>query len=96
MADTKTNSNSRHTLIMTEREHISITGIVDVISFDEEMILAETDMGVLILKGSNLHVNRLSLEKGDLDIEGHIDSLNYEEQHSMSKNRASLLSKLFK
>ena len=96
MAETNSNSNSKHTIIMTERERLAITGIVDVISFDEEMILAETQMGVLVLKGSNLHVNRLSVEKGHLDIEGTIDSLNYEEQHSLSKNKASLLSKLFK
>lgn len=86
----------RHTVTMEKREKISITGVLDVISFDEEMIVAETEMGALILKGINLHVNKLNLEKGDLDIDGEIYSLTYEENGSIGKDKGSLFSKIFK
>ena len=55
----------------------NLTGILDVISFDENTIVLDTDMGLLTIKGKDLHVNRLSLEKGEIDIEGRTDSLVY-------------------
>ena len=81
---------------MERREHVFVTGVLEVISFDEESIIAETDMGVLVLRGVNLHVNKLNLENGDLDINGEIISLFYEEQHAHGKGRTSWLAKLFK
>ena len=92
MAETR----AKHNVIMSERENISVTGVIDVISFDEETIIAETEVGALILKGTDLHVNGLSLEKGELEIDGHIDSLTYEDQSNYGKNKASFLSKIFK
>lgn len=86
----------KHTIVMEQRENISVTGVVDVISFDEEAIIAETEMGVLILKGINLHVNRLNLDKGELEIDGEINSLNYEESGSYGKVGGSFFSKIFK
>lgn len=87
---------SKHSVIMEQRENISITGVIDVISFDEEAIVSETEMGVLILKGLNLHVNRLNLEKGELDVDGEIFSLTYEESGSYGKVGGSFFSKIFK
>ena len=89
-------SNGKHNLNMEKRENVSMTGVLDVISFDEDMIVAETDMGILILKGENLHVNRLNLEKGDLEVEGLITNVTYEEEGSFSSPKGSLLSKIFK
>lgn len=87
---------SLHTVIMQQRHKISVTGVLDVISFDEEMIVAETDMGVLILKGINLHVSRLSLEKGELDIEGEAASLMYEDTAAYGKPGGSFFGRIFK
>ena len=92
MAETR----GKHTVVMSERETISVTGVIDVISFDEETIIAETEAGALILRGTELHVNGLSLEKGELEVDGRIDSLTYEEQNSYGKNKPSFLSKIFK
>lgn len=47
-----------------------ITGIADVVSFDENTIVLDTDMGLLTLKGKELHVSRLTLEKGEVDVDG--------------------------
>ena len=64
-----------HRLNMEDRKRLEMTGISDVISFDLNKILLETDYGVVTVKGDNLHVNRLSVEKGELDIDGSIQSL---------------------
>ena len=68
-----------HRLNMEDRKRLEMTGISDVISFDLNKILLETDYGVVTVKGDNLHVNRLSVEKGELDIDGSIQSLEYSE-----------------
>ena len=56
----------------------------------------ETEQGMLMIKGMELHVNRLTLDKGEVDIDGRIDSFTYSEQSSMSAKGESLLSRLFK
>lgn len=53
-------------------------------------------MGLLTIKGKNLHVSRLTLEKGEVDIEGNVDSLTYSSNASYRKSGESLLSRLFK
>ncbi len=63
--------------------------MVDVLSFDVAEILLETELGMLLIKGHDLHVNRLSLEKGEIDIEGRIDSLTYSELKN-TENRLNL------
>lgn len=95
MADEK-RSSGRHTVVMDRRETVSVTGVIDVVSFDEETIIAETEMGILILHGENLHVNRLNLETGDLEIDGSILNLSYEDQAGYAKGKSSLLGKLFR
>ena len=58
---------------------MEITGVEDVISFDTKEVLLETTMGILTIKGEDLKVNRLSIEKGELEIEGTVDSMEYSE-----------------
>lgn len=85
-----------HKLTLNNRRTCTISGVVDVLSFDLGEILLETDQGMLMIKGSELHVNRLTLEKGEVDIEGKIDSLTYSEVSGYSNKSESLFSKLFK
>lgn len=84
-----------HTVIMEGRERLSISGVEDVESFDEETIVLYTSKGMLIVKGDNLHIDKLSLDGGDLSVEGYIDSLRYEEETGR-KGGESLISRLFK
>ena len=65
-------------------------------SFDENEIILETDQGMLMIKGNELHVNRLTLDKGEVDVDGRIDSFTYSEQSSLGSKGESLLSRLFK
>lgn len=88
-------STQRHTIIMDERSRISITGVLDVFAFDEESIVAETELGMLNIRGINLHINKLNLEMGELEVDGEIDSISYTQQ-GYGKSKNSLLAKLFK
>jgi len=96
MADEK-KSVSRHAVTIDRRNAVSVTGVLDVISFDEETIIAETEMGVLIIRGANLHVNRLHLDSGELSVDGEIVNIVYDDNASgFGKGKASFFSKLFK
>lgn len=85
-----------HKLMLSNRRTGTITGVSDVISFDISEVLLETEQGMLMIKGADLHVNRLTLEKGEIDIEGRIDSLAYSEVTSYQKQGESLIGRLFK
>ena len=85
-----------HKLELYNREKGTVTGVLDVISFEENTIVLDTDLGLLTIKGNDLHVSRLSLEKGELDLEGHADSLVYSSNEGYRKSNQSLLSRLFK
>lgn len=92
-----TNVNKRaHKLILNNRRTCNLTGVNDVLSFDENEIILETDQGMLMIKGNELHVNRLTLDKGEVDVDGRIDSFTYSEQSGMGTKGESLLSRLFK
>ena len=85
-----------HRLLLNNRRTGTVSGVTDVISFDIAEILLETEQGMLTIKGADLHVNRLTLEKGEVDIEGRIDSMVYSEVTDFHKAGASLLGRLFK
>lgn len=84
-----------HKLILSARKTALITGVIDVLSFDPNEVLLETELGTLMIRGEELHVSRLDLEKGEVDIDGTTDSLTYSNGHQTSKNGNSLLKKLF-
>ncbi len=96
MDERNTVSAKSHKVLLINRDSGAFSGVVDVLSFDVAEILLETDMGMLLIKGQDLHVNRLSLEKGEIDIEGRIDSLTYSEIKSAGKQTESFLGRLFK
>ena len=86
----------QHKMIITDRASGILNGVLDILSFDINEILLETEQGMLMIKGKDLHVNRLTLEKGELDITGRIDSLLYSDMSPKSKSNESFFSKLFK
>ena len=85
-----------HKISLLTRRTASIGGVSDVISFDISAVLLETELGMLQIKGADLHVNRLSLEKGEIDLEGRIDSIQYSEVSDLKKSGESLLNRLFR
>lgn len=85
-----------HKLVINNRQTSLVTGVLDVLSFDLNEVLLETEQGMLMVKGMDLHVNRLNLEKGEVDLAGNIDSVAYSEAGSRGKNEESLFGKLFR
>ena len=84
----------KHRLIIEAREKILVTGVKEVLSFDEQTIIAQTDMGALVIKGAELHVTRLNLDSGELDIDGRFNNLIYEEH--LGSSGKNLFSRMFK
>lgn len=89
-------TSGNHKLIVNNRKGAALTGVTDVIAFDMNEVLLETELGMLMVKGKDLHVNKLNLEKGEVDIEGGIDSMTYSEVSDYSKKGESLLGRLFR
>ncbi|MDE6220542.1 MAG: sporulation protein YabP [Lachnospiraceae bacterium] len=85
----------KHRFSMEQRRECKITGVVEVQSFDENNILMETVDGMLAIKGTNLHVGRLNLEKGEADVDGKVDSLAYFDKNTLAKKGEGLLTRLF-
>jgi sporulation protein YabP len=85
-----------HKVSINARSQAMITGVNDVLSFDAGEVLLETEQGVLMIRGNDLHVNRLTLEKGEVDVDGKIDSLTYSDNNSYGKSGESFISRLFK
>ena len=85
-----------HKLVVNNRKSGLVTGVLDVLSFDLNEVLLETEQGMLMIKGTDLHVNRLSVEKGEVDLSGNIDSVAYSSASPMAKQGESFWSKLFK
>ena len=85
-----------HKLVVNNRKTSMVTGVLDVLSFDLNEILLETEQGMLMVKGTDLHVNRLSLEKGEVDISGKVDSLQYSDMSKGNDRGESFFGRLFK
>ena len=86
------NNFTHHQLTLDGRERLTVSGVEDVERFDEGMIVMSTTAGTLVVSGENLHIGKLSLDGGELHVDGQIDSLQYEEQGA---GRGGLLSRLF-
>ena len=81
--------NLTHNIIMENRKTLSISGVTDVDNFDEKTILLYTQMGELTVQGKGLHVNSVSVETGEMTIEGDIWSLTYGRKTELHRLRYS-------
>lgn len=86
----------QHKVTMTNRQLCLITGVKDVLSFDVKEVLLETEQGMLAIKGEDLHVSRLNLEVGEVDVDGKVDSFTYSDMSGLSHKGESLFAKLFR
>ena len=68
-----------HKLTLDERKNLTITGVTEVVSFDENAVVLHTALGTLIVQGQQLQLKTLTLEGGNVAVEGHISALHYEE-----------------
>lgn len=93
MADDKKNTAMPHNLVLEDRRLLTLSGVSDVDSFDEETVVVFTDLGELTIKGSDLHINRLSVEVGELTVEGKISALIYSQE---AAPKGGFFSKVFR
>lgn len=93
MTDDKKTGLLPHNCILEDRKTLSVSGVNDVGSFDEQTIVAATDYGELTIRGEKLHITKLSLEIGELCIEGKISSLQYAD---VIEKSGSFLSRVFR
>ena len=89
------NTNIVQNLILENRGKLSVSGVNDVLSFDDQVVMIDTELGLLTVKGENIRINKLSLDTSEVIIEGEISSLTYS-QNKQDKNSGTLLSKIFK
>ena len=89
------NSNIVQNLVLENRNRLNISGVLDVLSFDDQIIIVETELGMLTVKGDNLKINKLSIDTSEVIVEGEIMSLTYSNKE-MNKKNESFLGKIFK
>lgn len=85
-----------HKLVLFNRSSLQMTGIADVIAFDTNEIVMNTEDGLLMVRGEDLHVNHLSLEKGEVHIDGHVDSMIYSNSQKVPKHTEKGIAKWFR
>ena len=96
LEERKMNTNIIQNLVLENRGKLFITGVLDVLSFDDQLVILETELGLLTVKGDALRINKLSIDTSEVTIEGDIYSLNYSEKDFGQKGSAGLLNKIFK
>lgn len=85
-----------HNVTISDRKNIMISGVKKIESFDNEEFLMETNMGYILLKGSELEIIKLDTYQGNVSIKGKINSLNYMENASKKDKEEGIFSRLFK
>ena len=82
-------------LILENRERLNISGVIDVESFNDESVVVDTELGVLVVRGIDLHINKLNIDSSELGIEGEIISCEYSDRDSRSKG-GGFFARMFK
>ena len=97
--NTNTNSSISTTgviqnLVLENREKLNVSGVNDVLSFDDQVVIMETELGLLTIKGENLKINKLNIDTTEVIVEGKINNLTYSEQQT--KSEGGIFGKIFK
>ena len=96
MEDVRSVNNRGHRITLNNRGSGIITGVNAVISFDPNEVLLETEQGMLLIKGTELNVTKLTLDKGEVEVDGRVDSFTYSDMKNGIKSENSLFDRLFK
>ena len=82
-----------HHVVIENRQGLTVSGVEDVERFDENTIVLSTSMGSMVVTGEELHIEKLSLDGGDLKVEGHVDAVSYEDD---VRDRGGFLARLLR
>ncbi len=94
--ETKSITNVIQNIILENREKLNVSGVLDVLSFDDQIIIVETELGLLTIKGENLKINKLNIDTSEVTLDGLISSLSYSNSDSLKKNTSGFIGKIFK
>ena len=95
MLDSKAVTNRpQHNIVLNLRERLSITGVKEIVNFDDKTVNIKTVCGELNIDGDSIRINVLNVENGELEISGKINGINYYDTYDSDKK--TLLSKIFK
>lgn len=94
--ETNKSKNAIQNIILENREKLTISGVLDVLSFDDQIVIVETELGLLTIKGDNLKINKLNIDTSEVTLEGFIFSLAYSNSDTIKKNASGFISKIFK
>ena len=83
-------------IILENRGKLSISGVNDVLSFDDQIVMVDTELGLLTIKGENLRINKLSIDTSEVIVEGEINYLAYSDKEQEKIKSGSIISKIFK
>lgn len=83
-------------IIIENREKISVSGVIDVESFNDECVIVDTELGVLVIRGEDLHISKLNIDNSELNIEGDIISCEYSEKEGSKSKGMGFLGRMFK
>ena len=90
------NVNKPHKISVDNRKKMTLTGVSDVVSFDLKHVLLKTSMGMLEVKGNDIKVTKVSLESGELNVNGTIDSLEYSNVKDHGGKSKSMIKRMFR
>lgn len=93
---TTINQNIVQNIVLENREKLNVSGVNDVLSFDDQVVMIYTELGLLTVKGENIRINKLSLDTSEVIVDGEISSLTYSQKAPEKNGGTSLLSKIFK
>jgi sporulation protein YabP len=91
----ETRSRKAHNVVLFNKKQMTVSGVVRVENFNESTIVLMTEYGQMTIEGASLHISKLSLETGDMNIDGDVSGLFYSGD-SYDKKSSNLFSKIFK
>jgi sporulation protein YabP len=83
-------------LFLENREKLNVSGVIDVESFNDECVIVDTELGILVVKGVDLHINKLNIDSSELGIEGEIISCEYSEREGSRNKGGGFFARMFK
>jgi sporulation protein YabP len=85
-----------HSISLENRNSLSVSGVKDIYSFDENKVVLETSLGTLSISGEGLQINKLNIEDGNLQVKGNIISCIYSESREIRERGKGILGRMFK
>ena len=85
-----------HVMILEARKKASVTGVLDVGSFNDQVVEVKTEEGGMVIRGKGLHIEKINLDNGEMMLAGSIDNIAYVSKSPGSKRTGNIISRIFR